>query len=95
MAELTDERVRYLTDVDHHDHEAMIALDGETGEGIEVARFVRNRERPDVAELAVTWSTSGRARGWVRCWSRSPALGGGNHHVQRAVDRPQRGDDAV
>jgi hypothetical protein len=37
MAELTDEMVRYLTEVDHHDHEAMIALDEETGEGIGVA----------------------------------------------------------
>jgi hypothetical protein len=33
MADLTDEMVRYLTAVDHHDHEAMIALDEETGEG--------------------------------------------------------------
>ena len=54
MAGLTDEMVRYLTEIDHHDHEAMIALDEETGEGIGVARYVRNRDRPDVAELAVT-----------------------------------------
>ncbi len=54
MAALTDEMVRYLTEVDHHDHEAMIALDEETGEGIGVARYVRSQDRHDVAELAVT-----------------------------------------
>lgn len=54
MADLTDEMVRSLTEVDHHDHEAMIALDEETGEGIGVARYVRSRDRPGVAELAVT-----------------------------------------
>jgi hypothetical protein len=30
--------IRYVTEIDHHDHEAMIALEEETGEGIGVAR---------------------------------------------------------
>ena len=46
--------MRYPTEIDHHDHEAMIALDERTGEGIGVARYVRDRERPDTAEVAVT-----------------------------------------
>jgi GNAT superfamily N-acetyltransferase len=54
MTQLTDEMVRYLTEIDHHDHEAMIALDEDTGEGVGVARYVRSRDRQDVAELAVT-----------------------------------------
>ncbi len=54
MAALTDEMVRSLMEVDHHDYEAMIALDAETGEGIGVARYVRSRDRAGVAELAVT-----------------------------------------
>ncbi len=54
IAGLTDEMVRYLTEIDHHDHEAIIALDEDTGEGVAVARYVRSRDRPDVAELAVT-----------------------------------------
>jgi len=54
ITELTDEMVRYLTEVDHHDHEAIIALDEDTGEGVGVARYVRSHDRPDVAELAVT-----------------------------------------
>ena len=52
--ELSEETVRYLTDVDHHDHEAIAALDEKTGEGIGVARYVRDPERRDVAEVAVT-----------------------------------------
>jgi hypothetical protein len=38
--------VRYLTEIDHHDHEAIAALDANTGEGIGVARYVRNPARP-------------------------------------------------
>jgi hypothetical protein len=34
MPELTEGMVRYLSDVDHHDHEAIIALDEDTGEGL-------------------------------------------------------------
>jgi hypothetical protein len=33
LAELTDDIVTYLTDVDHHDHEALAAIDAATGEG--------------------------------------------------------------
>ena len=54
MPELSEEMVRYLTEIDHHDHEAVIALAEETGEGIGIARYVRNPERPDAAEVAVT-----------------------------------------
>jgi GNAT superfamily N-acetyltransferase len=54
MPELTEEMVRYLTEIDHHDHEAIAAIDEKTGEGIGVARYVRNPKRPDVAEVAVT-----------------------------------------
>ncbi len=50
---LSEESVRYLTEIDHHDHEAIAALD-ESGEGIGVARYIRNPQRPDVAEVAVT-----------------------------------------
>jgi hypothetical protein len=48
--ELTEEAVRYLTEIDHHDHEAIAALDEEIGEGIGIARYVRNPERPDDRE---------------------------------------------
>jgi GNAT superfamily N-acetyltransferase len=62
-AELTDSTIRYLTEIDHHDHEAMIALDEQTGEGIGVARYVRDPDQPDVAELAVTVIDDWQRRG--------------------------------
>jgi GNAT superfamily N-acetyltransferase len=63
MPELSEETVRYLTELDHHDHEAIMALDEETGEGIGVARYVRQPERPDAAELAVTVVDDWQGRG--------------------------------
>ncbi len=63
MSELTEATVRYLTEIDHHNHEAMIALDEETGEGIGVARYVRDPDRPDVAEVAVTVIDDWQGRG--------------------------------
>ena len=54
MPELSAEKVRYLTEIDHHDHEAIAALDEQTGEGIGVARYIRDPERRDMAEVAVT-----------------------------------------
>jgi GNAT superfamily N-acetyltransferase len=50
---LSDAELRYLTEVDHHDHEALVAVEPETGEGVGVARFVRSPEDPKLAELAV------------------------------------------
>ena len=63
MAELTDDIVTYLTDVDHHDHEALAAIDAASGQGVGVARFVRNADRPDTAEFAVTVIDDWHGRG--------------------------------
>jgi GNAT superfamily N-acetyltransferase len=63
MPELTEEMVRYLTEIDHHNHEAMIALDEDTGEGVGVARYVRDIDRDDVAEVAVTSIDDWQGRG--------------------------------
>ena len=63
LPELSEEAMRHLTEIDHHDHEAIIALDEETGEGIGVARYVRDPERTDAAELAVTVIDDWQARG--------------------------------
>jgi GNAT superfamily N-acetyltransferase len=63
VAELSEATVRYLTEIDHHDHEAMIALDEQTGEGIGVARYVRDPDHPHIAEVAVTVIDDWQRRG--------------------------------
>ena len=51
----------YLTFVDHHDHEAILAFDADTGEGVGVARYIRTGRR--TAEPAVTVSDEWQGRG--------------------------------
>ena len=50
---LSEAQLTYLTEVDHHDHEALVAVERDTDRGIGVARFVRSAEDPSVAEVAV------------------------------------------
>lgn len=54
MPELSEQMVQELMDIDHHDREAIVALDEETGEGLGVARYVRSKSRPETADAAVT-----------------------------------------
>jgi GNAT superfamily N-acetyltransferase len=63
MGALGEKTLRYLTDIDHHDHEAIIALDERNDAGIGVARFVRDLTRPDTAEVAVTVVDEWQGRG--------------------------------
>ena len=60
---LTDAELRYFTEVDHHDHEALVAIDTESGDGVGIARFIRSRVAHDVAELAVAVVDDRQARG--------------------------------
>jgi GNAT superfamily N-acetyltransferase len=62
-AELSEANINYLTEIDHHFHEAMIALDEATGEGVGIARYVGSSERPDAAEVAVTVIDDWQQRG--------------------------------
>jgi len=61
--ELTVAELAALTEVDHHDHEALGAIDPETGEGVGVARYVRLPERRETAEAAVTVVDAWQGRG--------------------------------
>ena len=58
MPALSEDMVRYLTDVDGKDHVALVATceshDLKSEVGLGVARFIRLRDEPDVAEAAVT-----------------------------------------
>jgi RimJ/RimL family protein N-acetyltransferase len=61
--ELGAAELAYFTEVDHRDHEALWAIDPETGEGIAVARFVRLRSRPEAAEAAIVVADPWQGRG--------------------------------
>jgi RimJ/RimL family protein N-acetyltransferase len=50
---LSKRQLDYLTVVDHDGHEALIAVDPETGQSFGTARYVRSVERPETAEFAV------------------------------------------
>lgn len=63
MPKLSEKAIDHLLDVDHHDHEALAAIDAATGDGIGVARFVRLPGRPDTAEAAVTVIDEWQVRG--------------------------------
>ena len=60
---LSEGTVRYLVEIDHRNHEALIALDEQRNEGVGVARYVRDPGRPDAAEVAVTVVDDWQGRG--------------------------------
>lgn len=63
LASLSDQQLDYLTEVDHHDHEALLALAPEDGgeEIVGVARFVRVNDT--VAECAIVVADHWQNRG--------------------------------
>ncbi len=62
---LTEQQIRYLTDVDQVNHVAWVAVDLDAPDhpGIGVARFVRLHDEPTVAEAAVTVLDDYQGRG--------------------------------
>jgi RimJ/RimL family protein N-acetyltransferase len=61
-SELSSAELRYLTNLNHHDHEALAALDL-GGHGIGVARYIRQPADPHAAEIAVTVVDTWHRRG--------------------------------
>jgi RimJ/RimL family protein N-acetyltransferase len=61
--ELSHAELRYLTQIDHHDHEAIGAVDRADGRGVGVARFIRDAADPQAADLAVTVIDAWQGRG--------------------------------
>lgn len=52
--QLSPAELRYFTEVDHHDHEAIGALNPLDGRGVGIARYIRSADDPQAAEIAVT-----------------------------------------
>jgi GNAT superfamily N-acetyltransferase len=52
-----------LTAADHHQHEALVALDDETGEALGLARMSQEPGRPDTAEASVAVADAWQGRG--------------------------------
>lgn len=63
VARLTEAQLTYLTEVDHHDHEALVAVEPGTERGIGVARFIRSDSDPELAEFAVAVADDWHERG--------------------------------
>ena len=64
LPRLTEQMITYLTDIDHHNHEALVAVPpGTGGMIIGVARFIRDPAHPDTAEVAIVIDDHWQRRG--------------------------------
>lgn len=64
VAKLSDSDLVYLTEVDHRNHEALVAIDPDEGDMIGVARYIRISPRQDrEAEVAIVISDDWRGKG--------------------------------
>src|SRR5215210_7840477 len=64
VTSLRERDLDYLTRVDHHDHEALVAFDPGTSRGVGVARYVRTAG--EVAEPAIVVADDWQGRGVAR-----------------------------
>ena len=60
---LLPHELRYFTEVDHHDHEAIIALGLRDRRSLGVARFVRLEADPECADVAIAVIDAWHGRG--------------------------------
>jgi nucleotide-binding universal stress UspA family protein/GNAT superfamily N-acetyltransferase len=66
-SKLSAAELAYLVDeVDHSDHEAIVALEPATGSILGIARYVRSKDDPQAAEVAVTVADDWQRRGLGR-----------------------------
>ena len=59
---LSERDLAYLTEIDHADHEALVAIDPDSGDLVGVARYVRGAE-PHLAEVSVVVGDPWQRRG--------------------------------
>jgi RimJ/RimL family protein N-acetyltransferase len=60
---LSERELDFLVDVDHHAHEALLAIDPRCHRGIAVARYVQLSEELGAVEVAVTVTDEWQGRG--------------------------------
>ena len=60
---LSQRQLDYLTRIDHESHEALVALDAATGDGVGIARFVRDASDPTRADVAIVIADRWHGRG--------------------------------
>ena len=63
MPRLSPQQLRFFTQVDHRDHEALGAVWPESGHGVGIARFIRSDTDPASAELAIVVADDWQRRG--------------------------------
>jgi len=84
---LSDERIRYLTSVDGHDHVAIVAVTRAPGSaeetGLGIARFIRLADDPTVAEAAITVIDDFQGKGLGRILGLTLARAG----IERGIKR--------
>jgi RimJ/RimL family protein N-acetyltransferase len=61
--QLSAAELRYFTELDHHDHEALGAVSQADGRGVGVVRYVRDGDDPQAAEIALTIVDDWQGRG--------------------------------
>lgn len=60
---LTARELDFLVDLDHHDREALLAIDLQTGRGIAIVRYVQVADAPGTVEIAATVADDWQGRG--------------------------------
>jgi GNAT superfamily N-acetyltransferase len=83
MVRLTATQLAYLTELDHHDHEALVAIDPPSSHGVGVARYVRSGDDPEQAEAAVVVADEWQRRGVGTALLRHLAAHARRHGIKR------------
>ena len=86
---LSERDLVYLTEIDHTDHEALAAIDPESGDLVGVARYVRGAE-PELAEVSVAvgdpWQRRGVATALLERLAERAREAGITHFVALVLD---------
>jgi RimJ/RimL family protein N-acetyltransferase len=88
MPRLTDRQARYLTELDQVNHFAWaigVPDDGSGVRGVGIARYVRDRDDPATAEIAVAITDAYQGLGLGRLLVRALALVASTHGIERLV----------